>query len=289
MDEFILLAVAMITFCVAIMLFPLWYGSPVDATVGRRREANIAIYRQRCAELAEDVAAGRISPAEFQTEKDRLGARLLDEVSVEKTPRERVKRPWFASVLGVALIVVGSGAAYLWFGDWQAVSERHMPNVDQLLDQLRQQVAQQPKDQGVRLLLAQVQLREGDYSGAAHNLAIINHASLHPNPDFLVAEAQARLDAGESLSGRAGDLFAQALKLDPKNIKALWYLGLRAVEAGRNQQAKSYWQRLLEQKLPQGMAAMVRTRINGLKDPSNGAGNFLSGSARSSGMQSTKR
>lgn len=268
MTEFALLGATMVGVCLLIVLIPLWRG--MRSTHDRRRQANIEIYRQRCAELATEQDAGRISPAEFETEKDRLGARLLDDLEAGTEAQQadstqgRAGPPWLASVLSVVLIAAGGAAAYGWLGDWHALGKRDLPNVDQMLRRLKGQVAMHPGDRRARMMLARVQQSRGQYAQAAHNLAVVNRASGMPNAEVLLAEAQARLAAGEDLSGRASNLFARVLQTDPHNREALWYLGLRASEAGDDQQAVAYWQRLLEQDLPSKIESMVQTRMNAL-------------------------
>lgn len=268
MIEFSLIGGAMIVVCLALVLIPLWRST--RATGDRRRQANIEVYRQRCKEIERDRAADRITADESEVQKEELGARLLDEIPAASETEQtaaasgRVRKPWLASALSVILIAAGGAATYGWLGDWQAMQHRDLPNVDQMIAQLKNMVAQHPADQKARLMLVQVQQSQGQYSEAAHNLAIVNRDSQRPDADLLVAETQMRLAAGEDLSGRVGDLLTRAVKADPDNVQVLWYLGLRASEAGNDPRAVAYWRRILEQNPPDEIRSTVQTRINAL-------------------------
>tara|TARA_B100000929_G_scaffold259351_1_gene223079 strand:- start:403 stop:1248 length:846 start_codon:yes stop_codon:yes gene_type:complete len=269
---FLSLASAMVALCLALVLIPIWRAG--GARRAQRREANVEIYRQRCAEIDRDVAASRLAESDAQDEKDELGARLLADIDAEpelsartitaSASRRGPTRPWWGSVLLLLFIAFGA-AGYGWLGDWQAIEKTGMPNIDQMMAGLKARVQAHPEDRSARLLLAQAQRRQGDNAGAATNFHILNQRSAAPpNTDLIAAEAQARLAAGGDLAGRAGDLYSRLLKLDPNNREALWYLGLRAAEAGRNTKAIHFWDRLLEQHLSTEARAMISSRRRSL-------------------------
>lgn len=271
MISFVLIAAAMIGVCLCFILVPLW-RRPAEVSVrDTRRSANIEVYRQRCRELDAEVAAGRQTPAEAATEKDALGRRLLDDVAAgdrefvaTEDSMARQSRPWLASVLSVVLVAAAGTLGYYWLGDRQALDERSMPNVDQMVAELKDQVTAHPDDRGTRLMLAEAYKNRGQFAEAADQLQAINARAAPPDADLLVAEAQDRLQAGEALDQRPGRLFQQALVQDPDNAQALWFLGLRAAERNEAQQAVGFWDRLLAQDLPPQVRRMVSSRRNAL-------------------------
>ncbi|GAB3683952.1 c-type cytochrome biogenesis protein CcmI [Salinisphaera aquimarina] len=265
MTEFFVFAAILVAASLVFVLVPLWRaGTP---TPDKRREANIAVYHQRYAEIEREVASGRITRRDAELEKDELGARLLADIDDTPALTENARtagRPWLISLLMIALLVGGAGVAYWDLGDYRAMQARDMPDIATMLDELKQQVSATPDDLEARAMLARAQEVTGDYAGAANNYRAINAAMPEPRAPIVAAEAEATLQATDDLQGRAGDLFRQLLALDATSREALWYLGLGAAERGDNTQAVDYWDRLLKQKLPDDFAAMVRNRRNEL-------------------------
>jgi len=272
MTLFVLLGSVMVILCLALVVIPIWHAG--GGRGDRRRDANVEIYRQRCAEIDREIAAGRLSEADAEDEKDELGARLLVDIDAESgllaqsgtaaTVRRSAIQRWLASLFVGLFIVTGAAGGYGWLAGRQAIDNAGMPNIDQMTAQLKAQVQTHPEDRRARLLLTQVQRRRGDNAAAAANLRVLNQGSATPTTGLLAAEAQANLAAGGDLSGRAGDLYRRVLEDDPSNREALWYLGLRATELGQNATAIALWGRLLEQQLPAEDRAMVSSRRNSL-------------------------
>lgn len=270
MTVFVIVALLLTATCVAIALVPMWRRP--QAARDRRRNANIEVYRQRCREIEAEVAAGRLGEADARAERDAHGARLLADVDAddietamrdEATPKT-TGRPWVASLLAGVLIIGLGGFGYYALGDWQALEAADMPNVDELVAQLADHVADNPGDRGARLMLAEAYRDRGQYEKAAEQLRAVNARARPPQAELLVAEAQARLSAGEALQDRPGQLFQQALVQDPSNKQALWFLGLRAAEADRRKAAVGFWDRLLAQDLPPQVRDTVKSRRNAL-------------------------
>ncbi|MDA3920172.1 MAG: c-type cytochrome biogenesis protein CcmI [Salinisphaera sp.] len=266
MIVFLIFAALLVAASLLFVLVPLWRGD--QSTADKRREANITIYHQRHQEIEREVGAGRLSRREAEEEKDELGARLLTDIdqapSLMPSPQRKTRRPWLATVLIVALFLVGGVGGYWKLGDWRAVEDAGEPNAQTVISELQERVNQYPRDRKARMLLAEAQTSTGQFAAAANNLHALNAASPKPRPQLIAAEADATLQATNDLQGKARDLFAQALKLDPKNRQALWFLGLAAAEQGDNSKAVGYWDRLLKQNLPAEVRDMVKSRRNEL-------------------------
>ena len=249
-----------------------WFAAQIFCGRNRQREASplpscafdrqIAVHRARYA--AGDVEPQARSPVPAPPETLELFEYLGLLILVDAMALIRASAVNASARLQFARIAFGA-AGYGWLGDWQAIEKTGMPNIDQMMAGLKARVQAHPEDRSARLLLAQAQRRQGDNAGAATNFHILNQRSAAPpNTDLIAAEAQARLAAGGDLAGRAGDLYSRLLKLDPNNREALWYLGLRAAEAGRNTKAIHFWDRLLEQHLSTEARAMISSRRRSL-------------------------
>ncbi|MES1940456.1 hypothetical protein T5B8_09441 [Salinisphaera sp. T5B8] len=261
MTEFLVFAAILVAASLVFVLVPLWRaGTPAP---DKRRAANITIYHQRYAEIEREVAAGRLSRREAETEKDELGARLL--ADIDHTPAiapgaRAPRRPWLATLFVLLVVVGGSSAVYWHLGDYQALGESQMPNLETMIGELEQRVAEHPDDLRAQAMLARAYEAIGDYTAAAKGYRVLNDAMPAPRPPIIAAEAQATLAATDDLQGRAKTLYQQLLELDPQSREALWYLGLAAAERGDDEQAIDYWDRLLAQDLPEEFAGMVANR-----------------------------
>lgn len=261
MTQFLVFATLLVVASLVFVLLPLWRaGTP---TAGKRREANITIYHQRYAEIEREVSAGRLTRREAEIEKDELGARLLDDIdAVPDTVGQsrNAGRPWLASLLIVVFLVGGSAAGYRYLGNPQAVRADEMPDITTMISQLEQRVSQAPDDLRARAMLARALQTTGNYAAAAENYRTLNAAMPEPRAPIVAAEAQATLQASDDLQGRTRTLYEQLLSIDPESSEALWYLGLAAAERNEPQTAIDYWDRLLEQDIPDDFAQVVRNR-----------------------------
>ena len=69
----------------------------------------------------------------------------------------------------------------------------------------------------------------------------------------------------QSMTGRAGELFENALAVSPNNQKALFYSGIAAVGRGDTELAVSRWETLLATSPPQNIQEILRQQIAELR------------------------
>jgi cytochrome c-type biogenesis protein CcmH len=108
-----------------------------------------------------------------------------------------------------------------------------------------------------RVMLARLQLEEGDFSGASKSYQQAVRVS--PNDAELLAEyAQALyFAAGNKFEGDVGTTLDNALALDPNNITALGLQGIRSFEAKNYLLAITSWQAALRAIPPQSLQAQA--------------------------------
>lgn len=261
MTQFLVFATLLVVASLVFVLLPLWRAAA--PTAGKRREANITIYHQRYAEIEREVSAGRLTRRDAEIEKDELGARLLDDLDAvpdSVAQPHDAHRPWLVSLLIVALLVGGSAAGYRYLGDAQAMRVDQMPDIATMIGKLEQRVSQAPDDLRARAMLARAQQTTGNYAAAAENYRALNAAMPEPRAPIVAAEAQATLQASDDLQGNTRKLYEQLLAIDPDSSEALWYLGLAAAERDEPKTAIGYWDRLLDQDIPEDFAEVVRNR-----------------------------
>jgi cytochrome c-type biogenesis protein CcmH len=100
----------------------------------------------------------------------------------------------------------------------------------------------------LRLAQARAVLGEADRARAAYEKGL----ALHPDdPALLKGYAESLLgpvrgDTGlPEIGDRAAELFAKAASLQPDDPEASWYLGIRALQEGRKDEARMRWQQVL--------------------------------------------
>jgi len=87
------------------------------------------------------------------------------------------------------------------------------------------------------------------------------------------ADGQTLVDLGEAvwmrdqraLTGRAGELFENAIAISPNNPKALFYGGLVAIERGERLLAAERWEALMALSPPEGIREILEKRIGELR------------------------
>ncbi|NNE05774.1 MAG: hypothetical protein HKO64_11790 [Xanthomonadales bacterium] len=142
-----------------------------------------------------------------------------------------------------------------------SANANHSPDqveMDQLLQQLVQRLEANPDDLDGWLILGRSYKTMQRYEESLEALA--NAFRLAPeNPLVIVEYAEARMFAsGNPQIGSEELLLLQrAVDADPQSQKGLWLLGIAAAQAGQNNEAISYWSRLLEQMESDSAAAVA--------------------------------
>ncbi len=266
MTLFLSIASVMFMACAAVVLWPLWRTGAAGS--GRRREANVTIYHQRYDEIEREVAEQRITRAQAEQRKDELGARLLADVDAE--PEARIaasdSRPWLTSAVVVVAIGGIAFGLYGLTGDPRGLQPPTSPDIAELTARLEARVAAAPNDLEARSLLARLQFTRGQHVAAAQSYAAINARMDTPQPQYLLAEARARVRSQNgAMTDPALALYERVLELSPDNVEALWYMGVARLADGNEAAAANYWTRLLEQTLPDDFRATVEQRLAELR------------------------
>lgn len=255
----------------AVLLRPWWRVSAGRAL--RRREANVAAYRGRLAEIEQEIAAGLLDETSAAELREELGARLLAEVAPEREA---------ASSRGVVLAIVLALTLPLFAGIWYALQDswrtqalitlsRDNPQeaerlaMQALADELTTQLAREPGDAEAWAMLGRARFVLNQMSAAAEAYARANELSGGQEADWLVGEGETLTLAGDrDLQGRPRELFEAALKLAPAHGKALWYAGLAAAQAGDYPLAREHWRALAAQEIPPELREVLNRRLEEL-------------------------
>ncbi|TIL76746.1 MAG: c-type cytochrome biogenesis protein CcmI [Mesorhizobium sp.] len=235
------------------VLLPLAGGPKGDSPSS---DHDLEVYRDQLSELDRDVARGLIQPAEAEEARAEIARRILRldnaaDKAAARQPSMATRLVATAAVLAVPLV---SWGLYSQLGSpdlpSQPLSERLAKNpadssVDELVARAEAHLAANPSDGRGWDVLAPIYLRMQRFSDAV---------TAYRNAIRLDGDSAARqAGLGEAIASEAGGIvsadaqaaFEAALKLDPANPKASFYLAMGMAQEGRIEEATVRWQKML--------------------------------------------
>jgi cytochrome c-type biogenesis protein CcmH len=252
-----------------LILLALWFILPAllqkpssDEEV-ERREANILIYKDQHRELEADLNNGLIGREQYELEKAELERRLLEDVTANPQTTAANQNRINAFTYGVAAFIpIGAAALYFVVGNPTAVTSptgapamrASAPNQPGMMSdqqiaaniqKLANRLKENPNDiQGWTMLARSYMMQErfSDAASAYEKLTALSANDADAWADYADALALAN---DQNLAGKPTEALNRALKIDPKNQKALDLAGSAAFQAKDYQKAIEYWQKLL--------------------------------------------
>lgn len=198
-----------------------------------------------------------------------LSAAALAFVMVPLWRQRQVTGGWSRlGSLAAALLVPATVGLYLGIGTWDGQSApgtAALPPMTELVESLDARLQEQPDDPAGWYLLGQSYMTLSRYADARR--AFREGLTRDPSPgvDMKLAFAEAEtLTDPQALLGEAGQVFEEALEVEPDNPTALWYGGLAAAAAQRPGVARQRWSRLLQLDPPQAMRDVLQEHLNAL-------------------------
>jgi cytochrome c-type biogenesis protein CcmH len=261
--SFVLIAALLSALAVAFALWSLWRNAPKQS-VADRDAYNVALYRQRAAEIERDAASGVIDAETRATLLAELGGSLLDEAhdepATDETEDAKAARRDRRAVAVVCALLIPLAAA-LMYGqlgareDWaladaltvlrSAPEENDLEALDRLIAMLDERLAKQPGDAETLFLLGHARMRQGEYTAAADAFAALRPLETG-DQTVLVSLAQARYLADEGrVEPATKALMDRALAANPHEPLVLEMLALDALRSARYAAAIDYLERAL--------------------------------------------
>lgn len=277
------LGAAMLLIALLFVLLPL-LRPPAAAADSLRRQLNIELRREQLAELEEEKHSGILDEAAFNQAKQELELNLLADLEDEQQASRRLTTPVSKPTLvGLALALpIFVISAYLWLGT-PAMLDPVMNNADAptlesmeaMTEQLRQRLEDNPEDVDGWVMLARSYMVLERPANAARAYARARKIA-GDEPGLLADEAEALLAARKfQVDEDISALLERALKVNPREPKALWVAGFVELARGDGGKTLQYWRQLLSLLPPdseewqslQGRIAQVETAMRTPLEP----------------------
>jgi len=229
----------------------------IPAPINERNQLNLAIYRERLAELEQP----QLADEQRELVKQELDKMLVQDLQ-EETPPPNLPRARWASlviVVGLPLMVVGTylklGSPHLLAPAAQKQSEKLPAEFDQMVTKLAARLAKAPNDEEGWRMLARSYAVLGDYAQTVKTYnTYLSRFGEQPEVLTDFAEFLAKSN-GNQLAGLPSLLLKTALSINSNYQDALWLAGLAAAQKEDFKTAIEYWERFLGQLPPSEMEA----------------------------------
>jgi cytochrome c-type biogenesis protein CcmH len=221
-----------------------------------RKAANIAIYHDQLAELKADLESGELEQQLYDDARLEIEKRLSEDVPVEAAPvpaSQTGRGLGYALAGAIPLLAIG---IYVALGNPDAammqrsapppMAEKGQHDAAPMIAALEDRLKKNPDDIPGWHMLARSYGATGQYGEAARIFAKISE--LLPGDAGVLADyADAyAMTQGGNLQGKPQELINQALKLNPREGKALNLAGSAAYQAQDFARAAAYWRSLLQ-------------------------------------------
>jgi len=183
-------------------------------------------------------------------------------------------------VVALSAVAVPALAAGLYLAlsnwDWNApatsVAAAGAPaEIEAMVGGLEARLQKEPNDIAGWLLLGRSYFELERFFKAADAYQRAYTLSEAKNVEATVGLGEALAFADQKmLLGRSAELFAEALALDPKNPKVLWYSGLVAYQSGRRATARDHWAALVALQPPPEVKRVLQSKIDEIEGELSG-------------------
>lgn len=223
-----------------------------EAGVSSQR-LNAAIYRDQLQTLERDLARGAISPADYESTRDELQLRLLDDTqeNAMATPvSASIWSPRRTSAFVALLFPLGAAGMYWWLGAPQAIDPVRAAKAQEhqiiaMVEGLAARLRANPDNPQGWAMLAKSYKVMGRVDDALLAFSRVG-PMLETDPDLLASYADLLgVRARGRLDGQPMALIHKALALDPLHPMSLMLAGTAAYQQGNFAGAAKQWETLL--------------------------------------------
>lgn len=252
MTAFIAITALLTLLALVWLLRPLLRPAPQSGVSSER--LNAAIYRDQLRALELDLERGAITPSDYESTRDELQLRLLDDTTEAPPPAApRMVGFWTSrntAAIMALLLPLGASGVYWWLGnpgaiDPVATQKANNDKIIQMVEGLAAKLQANPNNPKGWAMLARSYKVMGRWADAEQ--AFIKAGDLVNNdPDLLVDYADLlAIQAGNTLEGRPLALVNKALSIDPRHPMGLMMSAVAAYRRTEYAVAISQWEKLL--------------------------------------------
>lgn len=218
--------------------------------------SDVAVYRDQLDEIERDRASGLIGEREAEAARVEVSRRLIAAAdAVVVTPQSSAgRRRRLAALAALVMLPLGAASLYLALGSpgligQPPVARQEAPTeqspIAELVGRVEAHLEQNPEDGRGWEVLGPVYMRLGRYDDAVRARRNVLR--------LLGSNADREADLGEALVGaqngivtaEAKDAFERAVRLNPGDFRARYFVGLAAKQDGRPKDASELWRKLL--------------------------------------------
>ena len=258
MTTFIVLAAILTVLAVAWVVRPLFKQSAVVAGVSANR-LNASLYKDQLEALERDLASGAINAADYETTRDEVQARLLEDTA-QADAMAPAQQGFFTSRRTAAVLMLllplGAAGGYWWLGAPAAINPpppqlaaggpgANNSQLVQMVERMAERLKAEPNDPKGWSMLARSYKVIGRLSEAqqafekAGDLVYTDANLLVEYADVLAANNR------NNIEGKPLALVNKALSLNPQHPMALLMSGVAAYRRGEFKLAVQQWESLL--------------------------------------------
>ncbi|MGR9045162.1 MAG: c-type cytochrome biogenesis protein CcmI [Gammaproteobacteria bacterium] len=288
-SSFLFAALVLLIIALTLIFWPLFKASNLESKASAKD--NVAIFKERLAELNEEKKQGYLEASAFQHLKLELEKSLLNDVENqpgrEPAVTVRQNRHWLMAGFLSVLVLVGSTYLYLKLGrsddymrylvlqEQAAESEKKLSDFKTMITQLSAKLSEQPEALPKWYLLAKSYLALGEYDKAADTFYRMTRFIPQDHADYAAIKghyAQALfLAAGETITPAVTAAVESALALDPEESSALTLKGVQAYDQREYRQAIDYWRRAERKASPDQIERFLEPAIASATEELGGA------------------
>ncbi|MDG2353908.1 MAG: c-type cytochrome biogenesis protein CcmI [Gammaproteobacteria bacterium] len=232
-----------------------WFlKNPLKSNLFNLEKSNVALGKQKQAELEQDLRQNLIDESEFNQAKQEITQTLaieLNQATGSDTLAQKNIPLWSIGLMVVFLVVASLGIYQLLTpqpkaeSTPQVVEQSEPPSLKQSMTKLKQYLLEKPDDFEAwqTLGLVSFELDEMEDSLSAYERSY----QLNPkNVSMLVEYASAiATSQNDQFTGRASTLVREALEINPDAPDALYLAGLVAVNAQEFDLSRQLWKKAL--------------------------------------------